>query len=77
MYLGKIPDQVVFDAVADADPIRERQKRCQAYFYVAQRLLIRQNNSEAAKMFRETVATNASTLFEYEGARIELEHLGN
>jgi tetratricopeptide (TPR) repeat protein len=77
MYLGKIPDHVVFDAVADADPIRERQKRCQAYFYVGQRLLIRQKNRDAAKMFRETVATNASTLFEYEGARIELEHLGN
>jgi tetratricopeptide (TPR) repeat protein len=77
MYLGKIPDQVVFDAVADADPIRERQKRCQAYFYIGQRLLIRQKNSEAAKMFHETVATNASTLFEYEGAQIELKHLGN
>jgi lipoprotein NlpI len=77
MYLGKIPDHVVFDAVADADPIRERQKRCQAYFYVVQRLLIRQNHSEAARMFRETVATNASTLFEYEGAQIELKHLGN
>jgi tetratricopeptide (TPR) repeat protein len=77
MYLGKVPDHMVFDAVADADPIRERQKRCQAYFYVGQRLLIRQKNSEAAKMFQQTVATNASTLFEYEGARIELEHLGN
>jgi hypothetical protein len=62
MYLGKVPDHIVFDAVADADPIRERQKRCQAYFYVGQRLLIRQKNSEAAKMFRQTVATNASTL---------------
>src|SRR6266478_9010569 len=77
MYLGKIPEHVVFDAVADADPTKQRQKRCQAYFYVGQQLLIRQSNSEATKMFRETVATNASTLFEYEGAQAELKHLGN
>jgi tetratricopeptide (TPR) repeat protein len=77
MYLGKITEEVVFDAVADADPNRERQKRCQAYFYVGQWLLMRQKNRDAAEMFQQTVATNASTLFEYEGARIELEHLGN
>ena len=77
MYLGKVPELVVFDAVADADPNKQRQKRCQAYFYVGQQLLIRQNNGEAAKMFRETVATNASTLFEFDGAQAELKHLGN
>ena len=75
IYLGKVPEHVVFDAVADADPTRQHQKRCQAYFYIGQQFLIRQNNSEAAKMFRETLATNASTLFEYEGAQVELKHL--
>ena len=77
MYLGKVPEQAVFDAVADADPNRQRQKRCQAYFYVGQQMLIGQKNGEAAKMFRETVATNAPNLFEYEGAHAELKHLGN
>jgi tetratricopeptide (TPR) repeat protein len=77
MYLGKLPEQAVFDAVVDADPTRERQKRCQAYFYIGQRLLIRQNKDDAAKMFRETVATDASTLFEYEVAQVELKQLGN
>src|SRR5262245_17638099 len=77
MYLGKIPYHAVFDAVADADPNRQRQKRCQAYFYVGQQMLIGQKNGEAAKMFRETVATNAPNLFEYEGAHAELKHLGN
>jgi lipoprotein NlpI len=77
MYLGKVPEHVVFDAVADADPARQRQKRCQAHFYVGQQLLIRQNNSQAAKMFRESLATNVSVLFEYEGAQAELKHLEN
>jgi len=77
MYLGKVPEHVVFDAVADSDPAKQRQKRCQAHFYVGQQLLIRQNNSEAAKMFRESLATNVSVLFEYEGAQAELRRLGN
>ena len=77
MYLGKVPEQAVFDAVADADPTKQRQQRCQAYFYVGQQLLIRENNSEASKMFREAMTTEASTLFEYEGAQVELKHLGN
>ncbi len=77
LYLDKVPEEVVFDAVTDSDPIRQRQKRCQAHFYVGQRLLIRQNNGEAAKMFREAVATEASTLLEYQGAQIELKHLEN
>src|SRR5215468_9510702 len=77
MYLGKVPEQAVFDAIADADPNRQRQKRCQAYFYVGQQMLIGQKNGDAAKMFRETVATKAPNLFEYEGAHAELKHLGN
>ena len=77
MYLGKVSEHAIFEAVADADPTKQRQKRCQAYFYVGQQLLIRQNNGDAAKMFRETVATNASTLFEFEGAQAELKHLRN
>src|SRR5262249_8202646 len=77
LYLGKVPEHVVFDAVADSDPTKQRQKRCQAYFYVGQHLLIRQNNREATKMFRETVASNAAILFEYEAAEAELKRLGN
>ena len=77
MYLGKVPEQAVLDSVAEADATERRQRRCQAYFYLGQQLLIRQQTNEAAKMFRETVATNASALFEYEAAHAELKRLGN
>jgi tetratricopeptide (TPR) repeat protein len=77
MYLGKVPEQVVLDSVAEADVTEQSQRRCQAYFYIGQQLLIRQQSNEAAKMFRETVATNASALFEYEAAQAELKRLGN
>jgi tetratricopeptide (TPR) repeat protein len=77
MYLGKLPEHAVLDAVADADPGRQRKKRCQAHFYIGQQLLIRQNSNEAAKMFRETLATKVSALFEYEAAQAELRRLEN
>jgi tetratricopeptide (TPR) repeat protein len=77
MFLGKTSQQKLFDAVSDGDFARQRQKRCQAYFYAGQQLLIRENNSEAANMFREALATNASDLFEHEGAQVELKNLRN
>src|SRR5215471_6692294 len=77
LYLGKVPEHVVFNAVVDIDPVKRSEKRCQAYFYVGEHLLIRQNSSEAAKMFRETMATNTSILFEHEAAQAELKQLGN
>jgi tetratricopeptide (TPR) repeat protein len=77
MYLGKVPEEFVLESVVDVDSARQRQKRSQAFFYVGQQLLIRQKNNEAAKMFRQTLALNASVLLEYEGARAELKHLEN
>jgi lipoprotein NlpI len=73
MYLDKLPEHVVLDSVAGANETR----RCQAYFYLGQHFLMRQNNSEAAGMFRKAVATNASNLFEHEAAQAELNRLGN
>jgi tetratricopeptide (TPR) repeat protein len=77
MYLGKVAGRSIFDAVADADPAKERKKRCQAHFYIGQQLLMRQNSNEAVKMFRETLATEVSALFEYEAAQAELKRIGN
>ena len=77
MYLGKAPKRTVFDAAVDIDPKKQCEKQCQAYFYVGQQLLIRENRDGATKMFRDAVATNASALFEYEGSRAELKRLGN
>jgi tetratricopeptide (TPR) repeat protein len=77
MYLGKAAERAVFDAAVDVDPKKQQEKKCQAYFYVGQQLLLQENKHEATKMFREAVGTNASGLFEYEGSRTELKRLGN
>jgi lipoprotein NlpI len=77
MYLGDVPEQRVLDSATNADVAERPQRRCQAYFYVGQQLMIRQQSVEAARMFRETLATNASALFEFEAAQAELKRLGN
>jgi lipoprotein NlpI len=77
MYLGKVPAEGVLDSLADANATERLHRRCQAYFYLGQQMLIRHQRNEAAKMFRETVATSSRTLFEYEAARAELKRLGN
>jgi lipoprotein NlpI len=77
MYLGKVPAEDVLDSLAHANATERTHRRCQAYFYLGQQMLIRQRRNEAVKMFRETVATSTAALFEYEAAQAELKRLGN
>jgi len=77
MYLGKVPEQVVLDSTPATDIASSRQRRCEAYFYIAQRLLVQQQRAAAVRMFEKAVATNASVLFEHEAAQVELKRLSN
>jgi tetratricopeptide (TPR) repeat protein len=61
MLVGKLPEHVILNAGTSSD---QPEKRCQAYFYLGQKRLMQQKKSEAAEMFRQAVATQASTLFE-------------
>ena len=77
MYLGQIGSQAVLDAAADPNPRRQREKQCEAYFYIGQQLLIQGNKSQAVKMFQAAVATGMSNFIEYDGAKAELKRLGH
>lgn len=72
MLIGKLPEHVILDAGTSSD---QPEKRCQAYFYLGQKRLMQQKKSEAAEMFRQAVASQASTLFEFEAAGAELSRL--
>jgi tetratricopeptide (TPR) repeat protein len=74
MLVGKLPEHVILNAGTSSD---QPEKRCQAYFYLGQKRLMQQKKSEAAEMFRQAVATQASTLFEFEAAGAELSRLRN
>jgi lipoprotein NlpI len=68
--------QEALRAADDSNPKRQREKKCEAYFYIGQLLLTQGKKNEALKMLRAAAATNVTDFVEYEGAKVELKRLG-
>lgn len=75
LYLGQATPQAVLNAAQDPDPHVQRERQCEAYFYIGEYLLIANQKAEAARMFQAAVSTGVASLFEYASARAELRHL--
>jgi lipoprotein NlpI len=79
LFLGQATPQAVINAAQDPDPRVQRERLCEAYFYIGEYLLIDGQNSEqkaeAIRMFRAAVETNVTSLFEYASAQAELKRL--
>ncbi len=76
VYRGKLSPQEALRAADDPSPKRQREKKCEAYFYLGELLLTQGKKTEAIKMFRAAVATNVTGFVEYEAAKAELKRLG-
>jgi lipoprotein NlpI len=76
LYRGKISAQEALKAADDSNPKRQREKKCEAYFYIGQLLLTQGKKAEAVKMLRAAVAANITEFVEYEAAKVELKRLG-
>lgn len=77
LYRGSLSAQAALKAADDSNPKRQREKKCEAYFYIGQLLLTQGKKNEAIKMFRAAVATNVTEFVEYEAAKVELKRLGS
>ena len=75
LYLDQITPQAVIDAAKDPDPATQRERQCEAYFYIGEYLLIANQKAEAARMFQAAVATGVTSLFEHASAKAELRRL--
>jgi lipoprotein NlpI len=79
LYLGQATPQAVINAAQDPDARLQRERLCEAYFYIGEYLLIEGQNaerkSEAIRMFQAAVATGVTSLFEYVSAKAELKRL--
>ena len=53
----------------------EREKRCEAMYYVGQYHLLHSDRRKAAEFFRAAVATDITYFVEYTGAKAELARL--
>jgi lipoprotein NlpI len=75
LYLGQATPQAVLNAAQDPDPQVQRERLCEAYFYIGEYLLIANQRAEATRMFQAAVSTGVTSLFEYASARAELRRL--
>ena len=79
LLLGQSAPQGVINAAQDPDPRVQRERLCEAYFYIGEYLLIEGQNAEqkaeATRMFHAAVETNITSLFEYASAKAELKRL--
>ena len=76
LYVGQLAPEAVLEAARDPDPIIQRERQCEAYFYVGQEMLIRGQREAAARMLQAAVATRVMSLYEFVSARAELKRLG-
>ncbi|MEW6359692.1 MAG: protein kinase [Planctomycetota bacterium] len=75
MLLGKITPEECLAAAQDADPKIQRERTCEAHYYIGQFHLIRGQEGKARAHFEKCIATGLLFL-EYDGAKAELRRLG-
>ncbi len=73
--MGKLASEAVLHTAKDADPKKDREQHCEAYFYLGQKALMRGNRSEAIRFFKLTLDTGVTNFVEYSGAESELTRL--
>ena len=77
MYLGSTDAEAVAAMGAASATKAEREKRCEAMFYVGEYYLLSGDRRKAAEFFRAAVATEVTYFIEYTGAKAELARLGS
>ena len=75
-HLGRLSEAGLLREARDPKPQRQLEKECEAYYYVAQQLLIDGRDKRAITMLHKTVETNITNFIEYTGAQAELARLG-
>ena len=77
MLLGQTTINDLLGLAADADSVKQLEKKTEAYFYAGQKELAAGNRRAAIGHFRETVNIGVSRFIEYVAAEVELKRLGN
>lgn len=75
LYLGKITPELIRKSTADANADGQRERKCEASFYVAHWHLLRGAREPALQLLREAQNLCPSSFIEHEGAVAELRRL--
>jgi lipoprotein NlpI len=77
LYLGDLdPDQVLL-SMPTGNTRYNKERLCEAYFFLGEYHLIQGNNSRAADFFENALKTNIYYFIEYIAAKVELERMGS
>jgi lipoprotein NlpI len=75
LYLGKMPPEAVQKAATHTDPTRQRDRRCEANFYIAEWHLTRGERDAAMRLLDNARSGCPTAFMEHEGAVAELRRL--
>jgi lipoprotein NlpI len=75
LYLGKATPNAVLAAAKDADPKKDKERHCAAYFYLGQKALLERKHAKARRLFQQSLATRSTASDMYRGSQVELQHL--
>jgi lipoprotein NlpI len=76
LYLGRGSPEDVLAAAKVKDMEEERQRICEAYFYLGEDALLRGRRADALDLLRKATKTGPATSFAYLAAEAELARLG-
>ncbi|MFZ0959366.1 MAG: hypothetical protein WAO35_00560 [Terriglobia bacterium] len=75
LFLGKATPVAVPAAAKTSDAKKDRERHCQAYFYLGQRALLQGKQNDAKRLFQQAVETRLTASEEYRGPQAELQRL--
>lgn len=76
LYLGQVPAARVIAETRDADPVKQRENECVAFFFLGQERLVKGDTERAAEYFQKTLDTGITGYRQYAAAEEELRRLG-
>ena len=75
LYMGRTDVNSVMAGATTGEPVRRREMRCEAYFYVAHAHLIKGERPAAQKLLHSVQRECPKNLLEYEGTLAELRRV--
>ena len=76
LFLERISPEELIAETKDDDQRLEKERQCEAYFYLGQYYLLMDDKERAVQMFKLCLETKMTSFLEYTGAKVELERIG-
>jgi lipoprotein NlpI len=73
--LGSMDEETLMAKATSCPPAKIREQQCEAYYYAGMVRLIRNDSTQARRLFEKCVATGVTHFVEYRLAKQELDHL--